>query len=1018
MAEHEAATLSLADVRAAAALCDNGDTLVLPTGNVNWTTSDSYHVSFSKHVSIQGQGTSSTIITNISSGNKSFFRWMLPVLETPPQIEVQGLKLYGYGSTSLDSGLRFYAANRAGNLKIHNVDCEDIGFGGIIVEGYSKGVIYDCNFINCYYEGYGYGVSLQGTVYGEEIEGTWVWTTWPANTDPGWGTDAFLFIEDCYFSGCRHSISSDYGAKYVFRHNTSDITYYVSGAQHVDMHGKAVGYWRGVRAAEVYENSIGEGDGGFATDGFVTHGGDCLVYNNVFGPRVSDNALIIADSNLGTYPGDYPDADQMRGGYFWGNTSTVYGDVDNGFYPGYPHGVYCELKSADFVQNNRDVFLYAPPSYTPYTYPHPLRGEAPPADPEINIQYNSINISDGNTYNFGFRAFNSNTDQIFTLGNIGDGDLTLSGTPIITITGTNADQFSVQAQPSTPIAGFSNTTFTLRFTPTSLGLKTAAISIVNNDADENPYDIVLNGTGVENIYYVDQTDGNDSWDGLAPEYVSGTNGPWKTIAQVNGSSFLAGDTILFQCGETWREQLTVPSSGSDGSPITFGAYGTGAKPKIYGSTAVVTWTDEGSDIWYATCTADPLSVWFINTDTTIHGGKEEALKASLNAEYEWWWDDPNDRLYVYAATDPDARYTSVENATRNGGISFSAQSYITVQDIEIAYTKFVGISVGSNSLVQGCTVHHVNIVGAASLSDGITLTNVSSSTVSDCDIYEIGRHGIYAVASSGGTCSNNIIEHSTLHNCYHTLIDVMNVDGTASGNITRYNLLYTDSDYADASFGCMGIYYSGDTSAEYPQVNGEIYYNVSFNMFSVHIGIGKYTTGTQVLNNSCYGTNPLNTTKLANGISLGNVGATTITAKNNIAMDIYSGAGGGDACIFVYDVDQISAMDNNCWYQSAGGTQIYARLYDVASYHYDDFAAWKTALGKDANSLWEDPLMTDPANGDLTPQSGSPCINAGVDVGLTEDYAGNPIVGLPDIGAYEYPGGAVTAVTIFFGCNF
>jgi hypothetical protein len=35
-------------------------------------------------------------------------------------------------------------------------------------------------------------------------------------------------------------------------------------------------------------------------------------------------------------------------------------------------------------------------------------------------------------------------------------------------------------------------------------------------------------------------------------------------------------------------------------------------------------------------------------------------------------------------------------------------------------------------------------------------------------------------------------------------------------------------------------------------------------------------------------------------------------------------------------------------------------------------------------------------------QSGSPAINAGVDVGLTTDYQGRSIVGLPDIGAYEF----------------
>jgi hypothetical protein len=32
----------------------------------------------------------------------------------------------------------------------------------------------------------------------------------------------------------------------------------------------------------------------------------------------------------------------------------------------------------------------------------------------------------------------------------------------------------------------------------------------------------------------------------------------------------------------------------------------------------------------------------------------------------------------------------------------------------------------------------------------------------------------------------------------------------------------------------------------------------------------------------------------------------------------------------------------------------------------------------------------------------SPAINAGKDVGLTTDFLGKPIRGLPDIGAYEY----------------
>jgi len=47
-------------------------------------------------------------------------------------------------------------------------------------------------------------------------------------------------------------------------------------------------------------------------------------------------------------------------------------------------------------------------------------------------------------------------------------------------------------------------------------------------------------------YHVDATAGNDTNDGLSQAY------PWKTIANVNASSFKPGDQILFKRGEDWR----------------------------------------------------------------------------------------------------------------------------------------------------------------------------------------------------------------------------------------------------------------------------------------------------------------------------------------------------------------------------------------------------------------------------------------------------------------------------------
>ena len=83
--------------------------------------------------------------------------------------------------------------------------------------------------------------------------------------------------------------------------------------------------------------------------------------------------------------------------------------------------------------------------------------------------------------------------------------------------------------------------------------------------------------GYSTVYYVDATNGDDSKDGLSEANA------WKTISKVNGSSFNRGDSILFKRGEEWREMLIIPSSGSSGNPITFGAYGSGDNPLILGS---------------------------------------------------------------------------------------------------------------------------------------------------------------------------------------------------------------------------------------------------------------------------------------------------------------------------------------------------------------------------------------------------------------------------------------------------
>ena len=88
-------------------------------------------------------------------------------------------------------------------------------------------------------------------------------------------------------------------------------------------------------------------------------------------------------------------------------------------------------------------------------------------------------------------------------------------------------------------------------------------------------------------FYVDQTLGDDGDSGLSESRA------WKTLAKIaafgSGGGFLAGDFVMLKSGETWRETLTPPISGATGHQFTIGYYGTGAQPRILGSTAIATW---------------------------------------------------------------------------------------------------------------------------------------------------------------------------------------------------------------------------------------------------------------------------------------------------------------------------------------------------------------------------------------------------------------------------------------------
>ncbi len=154
--------------------------------------------------------------------------------------------------------------------------------------------------------------------------------------------------------------------------------------------------------------------------------------------------------------------------------------------------------------------------------------------PEINVKGNGVTIANGdNTPNvsdntdFGSLAANSGTVvKTFTIENLGSADLNLTGTPIIEFSGVNASEFTVSALPATTVISGANTTFQVTFSPMGYGIRSAALSIANNDSNENPYNFSIQGRGINTpeIKVTDQSGRYEISDGdISPSATDGTD---------------------------------------------------------------------------------------------------------------------------------------------------------------------------------------------------------------------------------------------------------------------------------------------------------------------------------------------------------------------------------------------------------------------------------------------------------------------------------------------------------------
>ena len=272
----------------------------------------------------------------------------------------------------------------------------------------------------------------------------------------------------------------------------------------------------------------------------------------------------------------------------------------------------------------------------------------------------------------------------------------------------------------------------------------------------------LNITG--KTYYFSEN-GNDSNDGLSPSK------PKKTIAELEKLSLSSGDGVLFKRGDTFRIKKNYKCI----SGVSYGAYGSGDKPKIYGSERdyadATLWEEtKYKNIWKLqlskidTVYADVGMIAFNGGEQL--GTKQKRVKTLINNGY-FAYDTVEQAVYLYLQSgNPGDVYDNIEIGRRTG--IFSVADDVTIDNLCLKYTGGHAISGGGG---------------------------VSRVTVTDCELGWIGGSTHYDTRYGNGIefyngCDDILIKNCWIYQIFDAGITFQGDDETAEyRNITFENNL-------------------------------------------------------------------------------------------------------------------------------------------------------------------------------------------------------------------------------------
>jgi hypothetical protein len=242
-------------------------------------------------------------------------------------------------------------------------------------------------------------------------------------------------------------------------------------------------------------------------------------------------------------------------------------------------------------------------------------------------------------------------------------------------------------------------------------------------------------------------------------------------------NYQAGDTFVIDgsygvirvsSGDSGEQLIPRGAAGTQAEPITY----VGINNAILSAASLIgdVWVNESGSLWYAPVgTITTLRQAFFNDVR----GVQVALKGDLTEEFEWWFDNPNDRIYVYSPTDPFDRYTGrgveiTTSASRITCLNYAAGSknWHVFENIQLEKSLEYSLSI-YNISIDGVTLRSIRLrngfyAGGRVFGDegGAGITN---ALIEDLETAYNGGSGF----NLGGNITDFVQRRTWSHHCCH-----------------------------------------------------------------------------------------------------------------------------------------------------------------------------------------------------------------------------------------------------------